>query len=158
MSELTLTEMFEFVDQKVQYEDEEFDGEIPNHGAELLVNTASDLLQTLVNCRVAEAEDTDYSPNKQKMLTKDAVDVLLALGSLRSEYDLNIAEAFEERMNDIEKYQELEEAMENAETVDERMEVLDEHLDEDEIANMMAGGQNPMTEEYDHEESGRGFQ
>ena len=147
----------EFVDEKVAHEDDNFEGDMPNHGAELLVNTASDLLQTLVNCRVAEAEDTDYEPDKQKMLTKDSVDVLLALGSLRSEYDLNIAEAFEERMNEIEKYQELEEAMEDAETVDERMEVLDEHLDEDEIANMMAGA-NPMTEEYDHDESGKAFQ
>ena len=158
MSDLTFAEMMKFVDEKVAHEDDNFEGEIPNHGAELLVNTASDLLQTLVNCRVAEAEDTDYEPDKQKMLTKDAVDVLLALGSLRSEYDLNIAEAFEERMSDINKYEQLEEAMENAETVDERMEVLDEHLDEDEIANMMAGGQNPMTEEYDHDESGKAFQ
>jgi hypothetical protein len=157
MSELTFSEMMEFVDQKVQYEDSDFDGEMPNHGAELLVNTASDLLQTLVNCRVAEAENTDYEPDTADMLQKDAVDVLLALGSLRSEYDLNIAEAFEDRMNDIEKYQELEEAMKDAETVDERMDVLDEHLDEDEIAEMMAGG-NPMTEEYEHDESGRGFQ
>jgi len=158
MTDLTFAEMMEFVDEKVAHEDDNFEGDMPNHGAELLVNTASDLLQTLVNCRVAEAEDTDYSPDKQKMLTKDAVDVLLALGSLRSEYDLDIAEAFEERMNDINKYQELEEEMEDAETVDERMEVLDEHLDEDEIANMMAGGQNPMTEEYDHDESGKAFQ
>ena len=156
MSELTFTEMMEFVDEKVIAEDEDFDGDMPNHGAELLVNTASDLLQTLVNCRVAEAENTDYEPDTAEMLQKDAVDVLLALGSLRSEYGLDVVEAFEERMNDIEKYEELEEAMEGAETVDERMEVLDEHLDEDEIAEMMSGGQ--MVADYEHDESGRGFQ
>jgi hypothetical protein len=158
MSELTFAEMMTFIEEKVEKENDDFDGEIPKHGVELLCSTSTDMLQTLTNCKVAEAENTDYEPNTSEMLAKDCVDVLLALGSVRSEYNLDIETKFEERMNDINKYQELEEAMEDAETVDERMEVLDEHLDEDEIANMMAGGQNPMTEEYDHDESGRGFQ
>ena len=163
--DLTFVEMMEFVDDRVDEETADFNGELPNHAASLLVSTADDLLQTVTNVRILKADEDVDDPSDDEVveaLSEDAVDLLLALGSLRAEYDLDIAEAFSDRMRFVENYQNFEEDVDDSSTPDEVMAAFEEHMDEDaeELLAQMGGveaGMNVDDDGYEHEETSRSF-
>lgn len=155
MSEdLTFGEMMGFIKDRVDEETEDFEGDLPNHAAALLVSTSNDLLQTVTNISVVEANEEMEDPTDEEIteaLAEDAVDVLLALGTLQEEYDLDIAEAFSDRMTFVENYQNFEEAVDGAETQAEVMEAFEEHMDEDaeELLGQMGVGTNVDDDDYE---------
>lgn len=156
-TEIEFSEMMEFAAGQVEGEADAFDGDVPKHAGKLIAARATDLLQTLTNFQMNEAREGIEDPDDEKMrgaIEDDAVNILLAIGALTYEYDLDLAEAFAERMAFIKDYKKMEEALQNAETEEEAMEALDEHLPEDAEMPMQGGnglepGQNVDAEGYD---------
>jgi hypothetical protein len=147
---------------------------VPNHAPGLIVGRASDLQTTVTNIEMAKAMETVEDPDEeaiQSAIEEDAVDILLALGTLAFEYDIDIAETFRQRVELIEDYRNFEDAMEEAESQEEMMDAIDEHMSE-ELDQMIGGGFGGMggnlggveagtnvdAEDYDHEESDKSFQ
>lgn len=165
MSEdLTLVEMMDFVEKRVAEETEDFNGDLPDHAASLLVSTSNDLLQTVTNTRIVQADEDADDPTDEQIaeaLAEDAVDLLLALGSLRAEYDLDIAEAFSDRMSFVQNYQDFEEAIDDSSSPEEIEEAFDTHMDES-MEEVMGGmgieaGDNVDDDGYEHDDTGRGI-
>jgi len=163
-------EMMEFAAGEVADEADSFEGDVPNHAGRLLSANVANLLQTITNIEMARAAENAPDPEDDQVtqaIEEDAVDILLALGALRYEYDLDLAAAFEERMEFIEDYKALEDALEDAETREEAMDAFDEHMDEDAEMPMPMGGMgggggieagvNVDAEDYDHEETDKSF-
>lgn len=163
-------ELFQFAADRAAGEDDDFDGSVPHHADRLIVSTAADLQKTLVNVEMTEASETADDPNEDAVrsaLEEDVVDIMLAIGALKYEHDLDIATAFEERIEFMKEFREFEEAMREADDDEEQMEVMDE-LMTDEIAEhmghgmMAAGGgvqpgDNVDNDDYDHDEEGRAY-
>lgn len=149
-----------------QFEDER-DTEIPNHGGAVVIDEASSLLRTLTNVDMnEEMADEDDDIDTEAMndeIESEVVDVLAALGVLQFERDIDIGAAVEERIEFVEQYEAFEDAMADAETDEEHMAVMDEHLT-DEMAEKLGIEQPPMVGEsvdadgYDPEGLGRGVQ
>jgi hypothetical protein len=117
---LTFEAIMEFATDQVESENDEFPGEFPKHAGTLLSTRANELLTTLTGIQVARAHEEADDPDDEEIQTavaEDAVDILLALGALKFEYDLNIAEAFEERRDQILAFQ-------NADSMEEMMETM----------------------------------
>jgi len=139
--ELTFEEMMEFGEQRVESETAEFSGDIPNHAARLLAKYASDLLQTITNIEIQEANEDAPDPTDEQVessVAKDLVDIVLAVSAVKHEYDVDIATAFEEHMEFVQDYRAMEEAMEDVETQEEMIEVFEEHMSEHAEGNPMA--------------------
>lgn len=168
-------EMLQFAADQAASEDDDFAGTVPEHADRLIVSTAANLQKTLVNVEMTEASEQADDPNEsavQNALEEDVVDIILAIGALKYEYDLDIADALEERIEFMEDFQAFEEAMREAEDEEERMAVMDEYMT-DEIAEKMGGGMggqqmmsggmpiepgdNVDDEDYDHDEEGRAY-
>lgn len=171
-SEVTLQEAIDFATDMAEKESNDFEGDVPKHAHSLLAARATDLSRTLDNIAMAEASERaeGFSEEQQKTaITEDAVDILLALGGLNHEYDLDIVGKFEDRMELVADYEALQEAMEDVEEQDEMVEVMDEHMTE-ELAEVlgvggMRGQQPPQIEagvnvddeDYEHEETDKSF-
>lgn len=144
--ELTFAEMMEFASGRVETESEQFPGEVPDHAPSLLVSDIGALHGTLMNIQMAQSNDELEDPSEEQItaaIEEDVVDILFSLGALSREYDLDIASAFEDRIEQVRNYEALEEAMQNAEGQEEQMEALEEHMDEEalgEMMGMMGGG------------------
>lgn len=170
--ELTLAEAFETASELAGEEVDSFDGDVPKHAPSLLAARATDLMQSLTNIQMAEASNKSEDPTDEQIeavVEEDAVDIFMALGTLAYEYDIDIAGKFKERLDLIEDYKTFREAVEDAETQEEVIEAVDEHMT-DELGEMMGGqmgalsgatplepGDNVDAEEYEHEDTGKSF-
>jgi len=190
--DVTLAEAVEFAREMAADETESFQGDVPRHAPGLLAARGTDLVQTVTNIEMAKASERAEDPTDEQVqnaVVEDAVDILLGLGALVYEYDLSpestdsganssgdesdtidIVSAFEERMQLVEDYKAFENAMEDVETREEAVEVVDEHMTE-ELSQVMGGGAgNPLEgatpiqpgdnvddEDYEHEETDRSF-
>lgn len=156
---LTVDEMMEFVAGEVKREEDDVDGDVPNHAAKMIASRATDLLQTLTNIEMAEIREGVEDPSEEDVrsaVEEDAVDILLSIGALQHEYDLDLASAFADRMDFIEDYKAFEDAVDDAETQEEVMEAFDEYTPEDADPPMGMGGaggvevgQNVDADDYD---------
>jgi hypothetical protein len=167
---LTFAEMMDFAAERVADEIEDFPGEVPNHAPSLLVADMGNLHGTVMNIQMAEANEEMDDPEDEAIanaLEEDVVDILLALGALAAEYDLDVASAFEERKEMMENHAALEDALSEAETEEEQMAALEEHMDEDALAQMMGGmgmtpppepGDDVTADDYDPEDPDRHVQ
>lgn len=160
-----LAEAMDFVRGEVEAETEDFEGDVPNHAARLLSANVSDLLQTLTNIEMADASENIESPSEDDIsdaVVEDAVDILMGLGALCYEYDLDLSSAFAARMQTIEDYKAFEAAVEDAESEEAVMDAMDEHLDEDQMPPMGGGmpsvGENVDADDYDHDQEGKAYQ
>lgn len=159
---VTLAEMLSFSADQVDQEVDTFDGDVPKHAARLLTGNAADLQRTIVNIEMARANESQHDPSDEHVkeaLEEDAVDVLLSVGALAHEYDLDLATAFSERMEFIEDYQNLKEALEDAETREEKLDAFDEHMDEsaEELMQGVEAGTNVDSEDYDPDNVDKSF-
>lgn len=170
-----LGEAMEFASEMAAEEVDSFEGDVPNHAAGLIAGRATDLVQTVTNIEMAQASEQAPDPEAEDIegaIAEDAVDILLAIGTLKYEYGIDIAEAFRERQQLIEDYKAFEEAIEDAESQEDVMEAMDEHMTEElqsmlggQMGGMMGGGMgggieagtNVDSEEYDHEETDKSF-
>jgi hypothetical protein len=126
-TELSFSEVMDFAVEQTEEEASEFPGDVPNHAGALLNERASELLQTLANVQITRAHEDLDDPTDEEIteaLAQDAIDIILALGTLKYEYDLDIVEAFQTRKEQIEMFQnadsqqELMQAMMESEAVD----------------------------------------
>jgi hypothetical protein len=167
---VSFNDAMDFLSERIQQEEAQFDEEVPDHAPALIVDEATALLQTATSIEMAHemaGEDDDVDEDgMMEALEEDAVNVITALAALQYEHGLDIATAVEDRMDFIEDYREFENAMEDAEGRDEQMEVMDELLT-DEIAEELGMGEmgeapkigeSVDREGYDHDEEGKGFQ
>lgn len=172
-TDVTLAEAVEFAREMAADETEAFQGDVPRHAPGLLAARGTDLVQTVTNIEMAKASERAEDPTDEQVqnaVVEDAVDILLGLGALVYEYDIDIVSAFEERMQLVEDYKAFENAMEDVETREEAIEVVDEHMTE-ELSQVIGGGMgNPLegatpiqpgdnvdSEEYEHEETDKSF-
>lgn len=169
---VTLNDAIDFASDRASEESDGFEGEVPAHAGRLLTKRAADLGATITNIQMAQANEN--APDIEddgiaEALSEDAVDIIMALGALDHEYDLDIAGKFEERMELIAAYKDFTEAVEDAETQEDIMEAVEEHMTE-ELEQTMGGGQpmgqaptiepgdNVDAEEYDHDDVNKGVQ
>lgn len=174
-SEVTLAEAVEFAREMAADETESFKGDVPRHAPGLLAARGTDLVQTVTNIEMAKASERAEDPSEEQVqnaVVEDAVDILLGLGALAYEYDIDIVSAFEERQELVADYKAFEEAMEDVETQEEAIEVVDEYMT-DELSEVLGGGMggggalsgatpiqpgdNVDDEEYEHEETDKSF-
>lgn len=172
VEEITLSEALAFSSEMAGKEVDQFSGDVPKHAARLITARSTDMMQTIINIEMARASERAKDPTDEQIqnaLVEDAVDILLAIGTLVYEYDVDIPAAFAERKSLIEDYTKFEEAIENAETDEEIMDAVDEYMTE-ELESMMDGGMgalggaralepgdNADADDYEHEETGRSF-
>jgi len=147
-SEVTLAEAVEFAREMAADETESFQGDVPRHAPGLLAARGTDLVQTVTNIEMAKASERAEDPTDEQVqnaVVEDAVDILLGLGALVYEYaSIDIVSAFEERMQLVEDYKAFENSMEDVETREEAVEVVDEHMTA-ELSQVMGGGAgNPL--------------
>lgn len=159
---ITFGELFDFVNSRVEEESAEFSGDLPNHASSLLVSTANDILQTTTNVDIVRADEDADNPTDEDIantLEEGVVDLLLALGSLHSEYDLDVSKALRERMSFVENYKEFQEKVEDVESEEKVMEIFEETMDEDasELFNRVGVGDNVDDDDYEHDDTGRGI-
>jgi len=128
----TLAEALDAAAEMAATESDEFDGDVPEHAPSLVVSRAENLLETARNIEMMEAsENVEDVPDEAKVepIEHDVVDILLALGTLQHEKDgLDIPTAFRERMSLVEDYQAFEEAIADADSREEAMDAVDEHM------------------------------
>jgi len=164
---ITFESIMDFATEQVAEEADEFAGDIPNHAGTLLNQRATEVLGTLTNIQVARAHEGADDPTDEEVrdaLAEDAVDILLALGALKYEYDLDIEGAFEARREQVI-------AMQNADSMEELMEAMMEAQDIDpeempmpvpmapgEAGDGPEPGDNVDSEDYDPEDRDRPFQ
>lgn len=170
-TDVTVAEAFEFFAGRSAQEEETFIEEngknFPDHGEALVADSATDLLKTVTSIDMAydmaEEDDTVAEDEMAENLAESVVDLIAAIGTLKHERDIDIAAAVEERMSFIEDVEAFEEAMSDAETEDEKIEAMDEHLTEEleeamGITQPTEVGDNVDNDDYDHEGVGRSFQ
>ncbi|WP_226041229.1 hypothetical protein [Natrinema sp. DC36] len=106
---LTFAKIMDVAEITVENNREEFDGEMPDHGARLIVQRAADILGTQTNVELAEGMDQPFEDEERKEgLEEDVIDVILAIGAFVHENDLDVESAFEERIELMEAYNEAE--------------------------------------------------
>lgn len=150
---LTFAEMMDFVEEEVKEEKSNFSGEVPNHAAKLLVARSSEILTNMasIDMQNANEEKEDVGDDAFRgALEEGVVEVLLTVGALKHEYNLDIEEAFEERIQHVRDFKEFEEAMEEADGQEDVMEAFDEHMGEHaEESPFVEPGDNVDSDEYD---------
>lgn len=164
--DLTLEETFDFFTDRIESEEEEFDGDVPNHAETILVSEATGVMEVVQQYKMATkiSDDPDEMDDatRQTDIEGSVVDLLMAILTLQHEEGLDIEGAIEDRMELIRDYEQYEAAMDNAETHQEEMEALDEHFS-DELAEEMNAhtaptvGENVDREDYESDRD-RGIQ
>lgn len=170
-----LTEVLEFGAEQAADEQDEFDGDLPEHGDSMLLLAATDVMEAAMRLNIAEGINVDEDEQEQFEAHQDGlqdamadsiVDVLLALGSIVYEYDVDtdeVAETFEDRVEFMAAYEQYEDAVADAESHEEVMTAIDE-IEDEVLATLgmdnLDGFNDGIDEysDYDHTESGRGFQ
>lgn len=166
-NDTTLTEAFDYFVEQIQKEDDNFDGEIPQHAEAYLSRRSADLIEaaTMADMAVEMADDPEDLDQDEMVsdIEEAAVDMFLALVTLQYERDLDIPSAIEDRISFLEDYNELQTALDKAETRQEEMEALDEHMTEaleKEMGGMgqpTTAGSNVDAESYEHDGTERSF-
>ena len=173
-NDLTVAEAFEFFAERSATEEQNFadknETDIPDHAEVLVADSATDLLKTVTSIEMAfEMADEGEEVAEDEMaenLAEGVVDLLASIGTLKHERDIDIAAAVEERIDFIRDYEAFEQAMQDADDEEEKMEAMDEYLTE-ELADEMGMGQqmggptvgaNVDNDDYDHDDVGKGFQ
>ena len=137
---LSFSEVIDFAVGEAEHGEEQFDGELPQHSGELVVREASDLLKTITQIDFTIADETkeDYSDEEiSGSLSNDVVDLIMAIGAVKHEYDLDIEGAVQTRMTIIE-------ARKNSET---QQEFVDELMKDEKFEKMFREMQgDEMTE------------
>lgn len=120
--DLSFTDVMEFAEQQAAKADDEFDGVLSSHASEKIVRSASDLLETMTNMKMMEALDDVEDPSDDEVATafaKDAVEILMALGLLKYEYDVDIESEFAARKEALELIEDVDSAEELMEAIEE---------------------------------------
>lgn len=150
-TDVTVAEAFEFFADRSATEEENFaeenEADIPDHAEVLVADSATDLLKTVTSIEMAfemadEGEDVAEDAMADS-LAEGVVDLLAAVGTLKHERDIDIAAAVEERIEFIRDYEAFEQAMQDADDEEEKVETMDEYLTE-ELADEMGMGQQPL--------------
>lgn len=152
-------------DAEDQYRETE-GSDVPDHGEALVVDEAAKLVKTGTSVdmafEMADDEDDVAVEEMEDDLLECIVDLFEAVGVVQYERDLDIATAVEERIEYVEQYMAFADAIEAAETEEEEMAAIDEHmteqLEEDLMGNSIDIGDNVDADEYSHDDAGRGFQ
>jgi hypothetical protein len=155
--DLTMDEIIEFGGERIESELDGFDGDMPKHGAAMLTSAATDLLQSVTNIRVTEADESADDPSADAIahaLEDDVVDVLLAVTAVAYEYDLDVSAAMRDRMQFVSDFQAMQEAVEDADSQAEMQAAVEEHMsDHDQDMAMPSDGimpgDNVDRDEYD---------
>lgn len=149
--EVPLQDVIEFAAEQYEEESEKFEGELPNRGEVEITRRASNLLSTIKNVEAMEAHEEMDDPSEEDVtgaLTEDAVDILVGVGLLAAEYDLDIVESFRERRDIVENLRGVE--------TREDLEAALEGTDID-IELPTQTGDNVDMEGYNHGDEGRGY-
>lgn len=148
---ITFAEIMEFAAEQIERETENVEAEVPDHGVELIVSNASSLLraQTALefeNSQEEDIEDFEARPDdeQRKDLEEGVVELLLAIGALVEERDLDVEGAFRERRDFTEAYNDFQEAAQDAESHQEVVEAMEEHLGDKVDADAMMPQGQPM--------------
>lgn len=159
MSDLTFEAMMDFAVGRVEDEAENFEGDLPNHAARLLSLDASELLEFVMEHEIAQAHEEvpteEHDEHVTEAIEEQVVQILMTIGALKYEYDLDIETAFEERMEFVADYDAFESAMEDVETQTEAAEAFEEHMSDHAEENPMVGndgveaGTNVDNDDYD---------
>jgi NTP pyrophosphatase (non-canonical NTP hydrolase) len=155
--ELTLDDIIEFGAERIESELDGFDGDMPNHGAAMLASAATDLLQSVTNIRVEEADESADDPSADAVahaLEEDMVDVLLAVTAVAYEYDLDVSAAMRDRMQFVSDFEKMQSAVEDADSQTEMQAAVEEHMsdhDQDMVlpSDGITPGDNVDRDEYD---------
>lgn len=143
--DLTFAEMMDVATDKIEDEYEEYNGTPPNHSIRMLAVRAADVLDVSTSVDVGGAdEDVEAFTDEEEreVITESIIDVLLTIGAVKYEYNLDIESAFREQMEQIEAYIES----------DSMEEFLEETMTEEELEELMDGvdtGDNVDDDEYD---------
>jgi hypothetical protein len=164
-AELELREAIEFGVEQTEAEVDAQPVDVPEHGGRLLVGRATDAMQAIANIQMLREREDQEDPEDDYVKDKieeSLVDVLLAVGSIAYEYDLRVADAFERRKDFIEDFNNYEDALEDAETDQERVNAFEEHMS-DHAEQMNQGpsvsvGDNVDEEDYDPDHRDRHIQ
>jgi NTP pyrophosphatase (non-canonical NTP hydrolase) len=172
VSDITLAELLEFSEERIENETEGFQGDIPDHGARMIASYSTDLLQTLSTIEVQEAREDVDDPTDEyisEAVADDLVNVLMAVMATALEHDVDLGEAAEEHVEFVRDYHEMHEALADVETQDEAAEVFDEHMGDHAEANPIAEaeqamdmtsiepGDNVDDDEYDHDREDKSY-
>jgi hypothetical protein len=172
VSDITIAELLDFSEERIESETEGFEGDIPDHGARMIASYGTDLLQTLSNIEVQEAREDVDDPSDEyisEAVADDLVNVLMAVMATALEHDVDLADAAEEHVEFVRDYHAMHEALEDVETQDEAAEVFDEHMGDHAEANPIAEaeqtmdmtsiepGDNVDDEDYEHDHEDRSY-
>lgn len=130
-TETTLADALDWATTRVADEEDNFPGDMPNHAGTLLAKRAMEVLTTLTNIQTMRAHEEQEDPTDEEVreaLAENAVDIFLGLGALQYEYDLDIADAFEARQEQIEMFEEADSMEELIEAV-----MASQNLDKDDL-------------------------
>lgn len=163
-TELSFGDVMAFGVEQSEMEADDFPGDVPNHAGTLLSQRVSELLQTLANVQITRAHEEIENPDDEEIseaIAQDAVDILLALGTLKHEYGLDIESAFEARKEQIEMFQSVDSQQELMQAMMES-----EAIDGDELPIAMPGAEETQPEpgddvtddDYDSDDPDRTFQ
>lgn len=156
--DLTFEEMMDFAVSRVEDEDAQFDGDLPNHAARLLSLDASELLEFVMEHEIAQAHEgvptEEHGERVTEAVEEQVVQILMTIGALKYEYDLDIESAFKEHMEFVEDYEKFEDDIEDMDGQAEIAEAFDEHMSEhaDENPIRQGGvspGDNVDSDDYD---------
>jgi hypothetical protein len=169
---VTLEELLEFSEERIDTETEGFEGDIPQHAARMLAAYSTDLLQTLSNIEVQEAREDVDDPSDEyisEAVADDLVNVLMAVLATAHEHDVDLVDAVAEHIEFVRDYHAMHEALQDAETKDEAAEAFDEHMGDHAEANPIAEAQETMDmtgiepgdnvddEDYEHDHEDRSY-
>ena len=163
-TEFDFSTAMEFAEAQVESEADEFAGELPMHSDRLVVSCAADLSQTVTNVKMRQASEVADDMDDEEIreaIKPNVVDLLMALGAVKYEYGLDVAAALEERVEFIEDFKTFESAMQDADSEQEMVEAIDEHMD-DEIREQFdttpQPGENVDADDYEPEDADKAFQ
>jgi hypothetical protein len=160
-TELTVEELFDFISDEAESAADEYDGEVPNHAASVLLSRVDDLHTTMRNIEMAEMIDGIDDPTDEEItqsIRDEVVNIVLSIGGLEYEYDLDLATAIDERLELIESVNAFEAAADEADSKEEMMEAMDEHLSDELAEEMQRGdvaiGDNVDADDYEGDQRG----
>lgn len=133
-NDMTFAEMMDYATDRIDSELDGFNGDVPDHAGGLVNADAGNLMGTIMNVKMALASEDADDPSEEMIaeaIEEDAVNIIMSLGALQREYNLDIAAAFQERIELINDFEEFEEAMSAADSHGEEMDAIEEYMGEE---------------------------
>jgi hypothetical protein len=170
--EPTLTDVLDFAQDVIERESDDFSGDVPDHSLRLLAYRAAEPLRTKTDVEMANElsdDEGEIAANEDIFvdeLEEQIVEVLFAIATIQTEYDVDIVSAYQDRRESIENVMAFEDELdEDADPEDVRA-AMDEHLSDDLEEQMMGGadvaditaGTNVDDDDYDHDQTERSYQ